>query len=992
MNYTNNVTSEDRSGGRIELEDEHKETQTVNDTKSNGVESRKNPKHSLSKRGSILLHKAFVRSKSKDSASNSSNDVSNSTSAAKSSNRGSTSSQTKYQSKAEPVEGGRKRRDSKKRRKPIGRKNEINPVSNHSSRQQHKVEPDYYEESKVAKDSDEGEEKSLPPKPSSIPYKGKLLKVRDGRKDNSDTEYNELSAAEGNEGDEEGVKRSSHVGSSITSSKNLSVRSLENEDKLDKELPEHDLHIESEPYKAHDGEVEDVEEPQKRNEVIDEIEDKEEESDTGGIVHPYSGPIKNPSNENSPIKLKQEKELPLINASIAKAPPSPRKQSILRHKNGNGNKNDSIITDLKGNLRTMDLNAAENALLEPSTQISPSLNLDDKVSLFQYHSSKVLIYDEQPQNPDAVNVEDSKKVSGRLLGHGLFEIFQLHNGDVTYLSCGTSFIYPLLPKLKILRTTFNTFVLPLVNPERYWKISIGTEDDDEVLSKLERILKENVCYRNLYQKEESKKDTNPSEKQTSDVDDAAGGSVLTPISKGAPTSRIVHPRRIDSFSKHYKNGLGAGDVGGTPLKNSDEDQVVNGGFLSHEIPDSPPSAPLSPARPDDVDLTGFDINDTPSKSARKDGTWLIERQTSGNSFSTDVACLDMNSVSVSVPLAAPVVNSGTSYSSRRIELPVQAQSYNSTNILQPKPLKSVNSFHTIQQSNTNNDFAPENDHGNDSDSSMDSLIEEYEENLSSIPHLKSQATSRPPSRAPSRVSTSYGNNDNSIHYRRPALFQGKIDRDETNDDADEEFPSTSLSEYNRIHNGTGRSRRSSRSEVVDWVNSKSGSHTISAGATGVVGNNGLTKSRSTYSIASSYRQGPNGGQGNLSNTYKEIYRSITQRNLAQKLNMDDDAKSSKSAYPHSSRSKYPPLSRSAFTPVSLGSSRPVNSGTRKYTNSVVSERPASVVGGGLTSSEVYKMLSVSKSHNNLKEELKRPAKREAAASSSGGLASKLFGW
>lgn len=990
MKYANNITSEDRNGGRIELEDELKETQTVNNTNSNGVENGKNHKHSLSKRGSILLHKAFVRLKSKDSTPNSINDVSNSTSTAKSSNRGSTSSQTKYQSRAEPLEGGRRRRDSKKRRKPIGKKSELNSLSNQTNRQQQKVEPDYYEESKVANDLDEGEEKSLPPKPSSIPYNGKLLKARDGRKDNSDTEYNEHSAAEGDEGDEVDVKRNSHVGSSMASSKNLSLRSLEKEDKLDKELPEHDLHIESHPKNGHGKETEDVEETEEENEVIEENEDKEEDSDANRIVHPYSGPIKNPSNENSPIKLKQEKEFPLINTSIAKAPPSPRKQSILRHKNGNGNNNDSIITDLKGNLRTLDLNAPENALLEPSTQITPSLNMDDKVSLFQYHSSKVLIYDEQPQNPDSVNNEDSTKVSGRLLGHGLIEIFQLHNGDVTYLSCGTSFIYPLLPKLKILRTTFNTFVLPLVNPERYWKISIGTDDDEEVLSKLERILKENVCYRNLYQKEERKKDVNSSEKQTSDVEDPAGGNVLTPVSKGTPTSRIVHPRRIDSFSKHYKNGLGGGEIGNAPLKNSETDQVVNGGFLSHEIPDSPPSAPLSPARPDDVDLSNFNINDTPSKNARKDGTWVIERQTSGNSFSTDVACLDMNQVLVLVPLVAPAVNSGTNYSSRRIELPVQAQSYSSTNILQPKPLKSVNSFHSIQQSN-NNTFAPDNDHGNDSDSSMDSLIEEYEDNLSSIPHLKSQATSRPPSRAPSRVSTSYGNNDSAIHYRRPALFQGKIDRDEINDDADEDFPSTSLSEYNRIHNGTGRSRRSSRSEVVDWVTSKSGAHAPSAGATGGVGN-GLTKSRSTYSIASSYRQGPNGGHGNLSNTYKEIYRSITERNLAQKLTMDDDTKSTKSAYPHSSRSRYPPLSRSAFTPVLIASSRPVNSGARKYTNSVVSERPASVIGGGLTSSEVYKMLSVSKSHNNLKEELKRPAKREAAAPSSGGLASKLFGW
>ena len=93
-----------------------------------------------------------------------------------------------------------------------------------------------------------------------------------------------------------------------------------------------------------------------------------------------------------------------------------------------------------------------------------SLDLDEKVTLFKYKSLKIL---------ELVNQNNA---NGSLLAHGIFEIFQLHQGDVTYLSCGNNFIYPLLPKIKVFRINSNQFLLPLVNPERYWKIFINSEE------------------------------------------------------------------------------------------------------------------------------------------------------------------------------------------------------------------------------------------------------------------------------------------------------------------------------------------------------------------------------------------------------------------------------------------------------------------------------------------------------------------------------------
>ena len=117
-----------------------------------------------------------------------------------------------------------------------------------------------------------------------------------------------------------------------------------------------------------------------------------------------------------------------------------------------------------------------------------SLDLDEKVTLFKYKSLKIL---------ELVNQNNA---NGSLLAHGIFEIFQLHQGDVTYLSCGNNFIYPLLPKIKVFRINSNQFLLPLVNPERYWKIFINSEELN-VINNLINVFQRNVQFISLHESE-----------------------------------------------------------------------------------------------------------------------------------------------------------------------------------------------------------------------------------------------------------------------------------------------------------------------------------------------------------------------------------------------------------------------------------------------------------------------------------------------------------
>lgn len=115
---------------------------------------------------------------------------------------------------------------------------------------------------------------------------------------------------------------------------------------------------------------------------------------------------------------------------------------------------------------------------------------DERITLFDFPSAEIFTFDDY-----STNVTDSKS-QGRLLGHGKLEIFQLHQQKVTYLQCG-SVVHPILPRLKILKISKNQFILPLSNPERYWRIVIAT-GDVEVLKSIEGAFSKVCHFRNLF--------------------------------------------------------------------------------------------------------------------------------------------------------------------------------------------------------------------------------------------------------------------------------------------------------------------------------------------------------------------------------------------------------------------------------------------------------------------------------------------------------------
>ena len=183
---------------------------------------------------------------------------------------------------------------------------------------------------------------------------------------------------------------------------------------------------------------------------------------------------------------------------------------------------------MKDNLKSNDDGPRRGQLPDLENSDIPSLpqSLDDKINLFRYKSVEIL------------EIANQNNINGSLLAHGVFEVFQLHRGDVTFLSCGSTFVYPLLSKTKILRINSNQFMLPLTKPERYWKISLHC-DDFEVINSLVNVLQKNVQFISLYEQEELKEELN-----------------------------------IDSVPKEL--------------------QSPRNQYILNDIPDSPPSPPISP--------------------------------------------------------------------------------------------------------------------------------------------------------------------------------------------------------------------------------------------------------------------------------------------------------------------------------------------------------------------------------------------------------------
>ena len=475
---------------------------------------------------------------------------------------------------------------------------------------------------------------------------------------------------------------------------------------------------------------------------------------------------------------------------------SPRREALMRHKQ---NDHDSVgTTDFRDHLKLKTSKSTKSNLsinsdgpkspfrspqsLQNTEQLQFSSDIDAKVTLFKYKSLRI------------VELINQHTKSGSLLAHGEIEIFQLHNGDVTYLSCGGKlFIYPLLPKIKVLRISFNQFLLPLLNPERYWKIYVDCEDVS-TLDCLEGVLKWNVQYINISNDKSDKSDKldidDPRHqkhiKHQNDQNDKNDQVYQSNSSKLVSRNTFSTPKHLDLQPAELSENLSG--IGVTVIPH----------FIGNDIPDSPPSAPISPNQTHSVPNTVPDYALSPAEQRKyAKAQNLLLKQPSMQSLSTNVACLDVNSGAEPSPFYLPKQSQSLSVT-RNLESPYHSvtTSYQKTEQVKNDQSRNVNG--NIDNSNSRHHHIDRIDEK--SESSMDSLLDEFDDTVArttKYPQTLSRQ-SRPVSRQQSIVS---------IHnpvpvYSRGSYFYGQIGKDEEQDETDvevedEEMHFASLNERNR---------------------------------------------------------------------------------------------------------------------------------------------------------------------------------------------------
>ncbi|KAF3988087.1 hypothetical protein FT663_02658 [Candidozyma haemuli var. vulneris] len=644
---------------------------------------------------------------------------------------------------------------------------------------------------------------------------------------------------------------------------------------------------------------------------------------------------------------------------------SPRKQTLLRHKKSSDQVSEpSFISEAKEFRKnrkqppTHPTSSSEPNLEDDDHKYSMLLsqqNLQGKASLFRYQAARILVYHEQIQDPV------SQSSSGTLLGHGELEIFQLHNGDVTYLACGRSFVYPLLPKLKILRISLNQFILPLSNPERYWKINIDTEDVD-VIKELERILQKVVKYTNL-SFAAAKTNELPSYIDSGipeDVQQPEKPAAVAPDTPQTP-EKSRQPNNVVQAPLLDGSALHAGHAERTP-KASHFTPYFN------DIPESPPSAPVSPQQLYEPD-PAFQLPPV------NEPQWPLHRQKSSQSITSALASFNLNEQAIA-PKTKPT-----------------------SKLFQPKPVSSphrhanphANPHATIHASKE----IPYKQHSNpyhnrtrqakaadakSDSSSMDSLLDEYEENISTTKSINFNIP-RSQSRTMSLASSAY---PAAINYQRGKIplvpdirsNMGSV----THEAADEEeelddFPKTSLSQYNKARQNTQsqKSRRSSPSELYNSVSNWMEPNVRQQPQ--------LSHSRSNYSLASA--KNSIASNRTQENTLRDIYRSITENNLHANLQQPNGRRQSIG----SGRGYVPrPKTNALSSQTQQHKHYPSDNSMRRgdtYSQKANSARNGSRNGKEpLSSSDVYRLVSArsGRSESVNGEQSKR-----------GGI-SRLFGW
>lgn len=111
-----------------------------------------------------------------------------------------------------------------------------------------------------------------------------------------------------------------------------------------------------------------------------------------------------------------------------------------------------------------------------------------KTVLFTLAESEIAVYKAATDVPfDGSSSIHSviKKNKSSLIAQGKLEIYQI-NSIFTYLMCG-SVIHPILPSCQMIKINSNTFIIPIKNPLRYWRLTLNTENE-EVVSAFQEVV------------------------------------------------------------------------------------------------------------------------------------------------------------------------------------------------------------------------------------------------------------------------------------------------------------------------------------------------------------------------------------------------------------------------------------------------------------------------------------------------------------------------
>ena len=115
--------------------------------------------------------------------------------------------------------------------------------------------------------------------------------------------------------------------------------------------------------------------------------------------------------------------------------------------------------------------------------------LKEKVVLFRCKKATITSYSIDSNDSRIKSSQDS------LLAQGEFQIYELGATRTTYFVCG-QVVHPVMKGLKIFRAGPQNFVLPLYNPERYWKIDLLAANNNDIAT-LECVLRCVCEYKDL---------------------------------------------------------------------------------------------------------------------------------------------------------------------------------------------------------------------------------------------------------------------------------------------------------------------------------------------------------------------------------------------------------------------------------------------------------------------------------------------------------------